>query len=58
VAACIKYNVENYCLDCERSDRIREYAGPFLTRWVPLADPEGNEFDLEISVGELGAGGP
>ena len=24
--------------------------------WVLLADPEGNEFDLEISVGELGAG--
>ena len=24
--------------------------------WVLLADPEGNEFDLEISVGELDAG--
>ena len=23
--------------------------------WVLLADPEGNEFDVEISVGELGA---
>ena len=23
--------------------------------WVLLADPEGNEFDLEISVGELDA---
>jgi hypothetical protein len=21
--------------------------------WVPMADPEGNEFDVEISVGEL-----
>jgi hypothetical protein len=44
-------------LDCEKSDRIREYAGLFPTRWVLLAEPEGNEFDLEI-VGELGAGGP
>jgi hypothetical protein len=25
--------------------------------WVLLADPEGNEFDLETSVGELGAEG-
>ena len=54
----------------KRSDRIREYAGPFRLvglgarvvsdqrpefGWVLLADPEGNEFDLEISVGELDA---
>lgn len=34
------------------SDRRPEFG------WVLLADPEGNEFDLEISVGELGAEGP
>ncbi|HJY72331.1 MAG TPA: VOC family protein [Streptosporangiaceae bacterium] len=57
-------------MDCERSDRIREYAGPFRLvglgarvvsdqrpefGWVLLADPEGSEFDLEVSVGELDA---
>jgi hypothetical protein len=39
------------------SDRRPEFG------WVLLADPEGNEFDVEVSVAELGAnlsvaGGP
>jgi hypothetical protein len=32
VKACIKYNVETIARLAKRSDRIREYAGPFLTR--------------------------
>lgn len=30
--ACIKYNVETIARLATRSDRIREYAGPFGTR--------------------------
>jgi hypothetical protein len=42
VAACIKYNVETIA-------------------WIArdqIVSAKGNEFDLEISVGEPGAGGP
>jgi hypothetical protein len=57
VEACIKYNVETMVWIAK--DQI--VSANRLDHSLPavlLADPEGNEFDLEISVGELGAGGP
>jgi predicted enzyme related to lactoylglutathione lyase len=36
---------------------VADHRRPDGTGWVVLADPEGNEFDVERSAAERGAGG-